>query len=186
MAGSGRLPKSARAAPVTAIRADRTSAALPLDTTSRLSWRDLRQLTLEAKEVVNGRSAGARTGRLRPARQRQSHHAIGHVGAAAQHLRDREAGPDGKEQVLGELTLLAALHSSPQRVLSRSQPIEHSHVYDDEIYDRSIDVCADPAPSAADRSQSGKAQAHRHGTRRWLCFHGAGGAGGVSDLLSNG
>jgi two-component system, OmpR family, response regulator len=50
--------------------------------------------------------------------------------------------PDGKEQVLpqGEFTLLTALLSSPQRVLSRSQLIEHSHVYDDEIYDRSIDV----------------------------------------------
>jgi len=35
---------------------------------------------------------------------------------------------------------LTALLSSPQRILSRSQLIEHSHVYDDEIYDRSIDV----------------------------------------------
>ena len=54
----------------------------------------------------------------------------------------RLKSPDGKEQVLpqGEFTLLTALLSSPQRVLSRSQLIEHSHVYDDEIYDRSIDV----------------------------------------------
>ncbi|HEU0198927.1 MAG TPA: response regulator [Burkholderiaceae bacterium] len=56
--------------------------------------------------------------------------------------RRRLTSPDGKEQALpqGEFTLLTALLSSPQRVLSRSQLIEHSHVYDDEIYDRSIDV----------------------------------------------
>jgi len=54
----------------------------------------------------------------------------------------RLKSPDGKEQALpqGEFTLLTALLSSPQRILSRSQLIEHSHVYDDEIYDRSIDV----------------------------------------------
>jgi DNA-binding response OmpR family regulator len=40
----------------------------------------------------------------------------------------------------GEFSLLAALLASPQRVLSRGQLIEHSHLYDDEIYDRSIDV----------------------------------------------
>ena len=54
----------------------------------------------------------------------------------------RLKSPDGQEQVLpqGEFTLLTALLSAPQRVLSRGQLIEHSHVYDDEIYDRSIDV----------------------------------------------
>ena len=54
----------------------------------------------------------------------------------------RLKSPDGKVQVLpnGEFSLLAALLSSPQRVLSRGQLIEQSHVYDDEIYDRSIDV----------------------------------------------
>ena len=54
----------------------------------------------------------------------------------------RLKSPDGKDQALpqGEFTLLTALLSSPQRILSRSQLIEHSHVYDDEIYDRSIDV----------------------------------------------
>jgi DNA-binding response OmpR family regulator len=54
----------------------------------------------------------------------------------------RLTSPDGRVQVLpnGEFSLLAALLSSPQRVLSRSQLIEQSHLYDDEIYDRSIDV----------------------------------------------
>jgi DNA-binding response OmpR family regulator len=54
----------------------------------------------------------------------------------------RLTSPGGQVQVLpnGEFSLLAALLASPQRVLSRGQLIEHSHLYDDEIYDRSIDV----------------------------------------------
>jgi two-component system, OmpR family, response regulator len=54
----------------------------------------------------------------------------------------RLKGPDGQVQVLpnGEFSLLAALLASPQRVLSRGQLIEQSHLYDDEVYDRSIDV----------------------------------------------
>jgi two-component system OmpR family response regulator len=54
----------------------------------------------------------------------------------------RLKSPEGEVQVLpnGEFSLLAALLASPQRVLSRGQLIEHSHLYDDEIYDRSIDV----------------------------------------------
>ena len=54
----------------------------------------------------------------------------------------RLKSPEGQVQVLpnGEFSLLAALLASPQRVLSRGQLIEHSHLYDDEIYDRSIDV----------------------------------------------
>jgi two-component system OmpR family response regulator len=54
----------------------------------------------------------------------------------------RLKNPQGEVQVLpnGEFSLLAALLASPQRVLSRSQLIEQSHLYDDEIYDRSIDV----------------------------------------------
>jgi two-component system, OmpR family, response regulator len=54
----------------------------------------------------------------------------------------RLKSPDGRMQVLpnGEFSLLTALLASPQRVLSRGQLIEQSHLYDDEIYDRSIDV----------------------------------------------
>jgi DNA-binding response OmpR family regulator len=50
--------------------------------------------------------------------------------------------PDGAVQVLpnGEFSLLTALLASPQRVLTRGQLIEQSHLYDDEVYDRSIDV----------------------------------------------
>ena len=50
--------------------------------------------------------------------------------------------PAGNVQVLpnGEFSLLTALLASPQRVLTRGQLIEQSHLYDDEVYDRSIDV----------------------------------------------
>jgi DNA-binding response OmpR family regulator len=40
----------------------------------------------------------------------------------------------------GEFNLLAALLSSPQRILTRDQLLEASRVYDNEVYDRSIDV----------------------------------------------
>jgi DNA-binding response OmpR family regulator len=40
----------------------------------------------------------------------------------------------------GEFNLLAALLSAPQRILTRDQMLEASRVYDNEVYDRSIDV----------------------------------------------
>ena len=39
-----------------------------------------------------------------------------------------------------EFNLLAALLSSPQRILTRDQLLEASRVYDNEVYDRAIDV----------------------------------------------
>jgi DNA-binding response OmpR family regulator len=49
---------------------------------------------------------------------------------------------DGRpiELTNGEFNLLAALCAAPQRILSRDQLIEASRVYDNEVYDRSIDV----------------------------------------------
>jgi len=58
-------------------------------------------------------------------------------------LRSRRlTGPDGKRVELtnGEFNLLAALCGSPQRILSREQLLEMTHVHDDEVYDRAIDV----------------------------------------------
>ena len=40
----------------------------------------------------------------------------------------------------GEFNLLAALVAAPQRILTRDQLVEASHVYDNEVYDRSIDI----------------------------------------------
>jgi DNA-binding response OmpR family regulator len=40
----------------------------------------------------------------------------------------------------GEFNLLAALLAAPQRILTRDQLLEASRLYDNEVYDRSIDV----------------------------------------------
>jgi len=50
--------------------------------------------------------------------------------------------PDGRTLALsnGEFSLLTALLSAPQRVLTRAQLLELSRLYGDEVYDRSIDV----------------------------------------------
>src|ERR1700722_1353120 len=58
-------------------------------------------------------------------------------------LRTRRlARTDGTriELTNGEFNLLAALLASPQRVLTRDQLIEASRVYENEVYDRAIDV----------------------------------------------
>jgi two-component system OmpR family response regulator len=49
---------------------------------------------------------------------------------------------DGRQIDLtnGEFNLLAALLAAPQRILTRDQLLEASRVYDNEVYDRSIDV----------------------------------------------
>jgi two-component system, OmpR family, response regulator len=57
-------------------------------------------------------------------------------------LRTRRLKRDGRPIDLtnGEFNLLAALLGAPQRVLTRDQLLEASRVYDNEVYDRSIDV----------------------------------------------
>jgi two-component system, OmpR family, response regulator len=58
-------------------------------------------------------------------------------------LRTRRlATTDGHriELTNGEFNLLAALLGSPQRVMTRDQLIEASRVYENEVYDRAIDV----------------------------------------------
>jgi two-component system, OmpR family, response regulator len=50
--------------------------------------------------------------------------------------------PDGRPVNLtnGELNLLAALLAAPERILTRDQLLEASRVYDNEVYDRAIDI----------------------------------------------
>jgi two-component system, OmpR family, response regulator len=58
-------------------------------------------------------------------------------------LRTRRlSGRESKRITLtnGEFNLLAALLAAPQRILTRDQLLEASRVYDNEVYDRSIDV----------------------------------------------
>jgi DNA-binding response OmpR family regulator len=58
-------------------------------------------------------------------------------------LRTRRLKPrDGRDITLtnGEFNLLAALLSAPERILTRDQLLEASRVYDNEVYDRAIDI----------------------------------------------
>jgi two-component system, OmpR family, response regulator len=58
-------------------------------------------------------------------------------------LRTRRLARKGGERIEltnGEFNLLAALLTSPQRIMTRDQLIEASRVYDNEVYDRAIDV----------------------------------------------
>lgn len=58
-------------------------------------------------------------------------------------LRTRRLSGEGGghiELTNGEFNLLAALLASAQRVMTRDQLIEASRVYDNEVYDRAIDV----------------------------------------------
>jgi DNA-binding response OmpR family regulator len=58
-------------------------------------------------------------------------------------LRTRRLSRKGSghiELTRGEFNLLAALLGSPQRIMTRDQLIEASRVYDNEVYDRAIDV----------------------------------------------
>jgi two-component system, OmpR family, response regulator len=52
----------------------------------------------------------------------------------------RQQPGDRIELSNGEFNLLAALVAAPQRILTRDQLLEASHVYDNEVYDRSIDI----------------------------------------------
>ena len=49
---------------------------------------------------------------------------------------------DGRSILLtnGEFNLLAALLAAPERILTRDQLLEASRVYDNEVYDRAIDI----------------------------------------------
>jgi DNA-binding response OmpR family regulator len=47
---------------------------------------------------------------------------------------------DGISLTNGEFNLLAALLSAPERILTRDQLLEASRVYDNEVYDRAIDI----------------------------------------------
>jgi DNA-binding response OmpR family regulator len=64
-------------------------------------------------------------------------------GAFELNLRTRRLKqPSGGhiELTNGEFNLLAALLSAPERILTRDQLLEASRVYDNEVYDRAIDI----------------------------------------------
>jgi two-component system, OmpR family, response regulator len=53
-------------------------------------------------------------------------------------LKRRDGGPIVLTK--GEFNLLAALLGAPERILTRDQLLEASRVYDNEVYDRAIDI----------------------------------------------
>jgi two-component system OmpR family response regulator len=64
-------------------------------------------------------------------------------GAFELNLRTRRLKPrDGQDISLtnGEFNLLAALLSAPEQILTRDQLLEASRVFDNEVYDRAIDI----------------------------------------------
>jgi DNA-binding response OmpR family regulator len=84
-----------------------------------------------------------RTKSANPASPRQREVRAYRFGAFELNLRTRRLKqPSGGHIVLtnGEFNLLAALLSAPERILTRDQLLEASRVYDNEVYDRAIDI----------------------------------------------
>jgi two-component system, OmpR family, response regulator len=78
-----------------------------------------------------------------PASARQREIRAYRFGAFELNLRTRRLKQrDGGHIVLtnGEFNLLAALLAAPERILTRDQLLEASRLYDNEVYDRAIDI----------------------------------------------
>jgi two-component system OmpR family response regulator len=77
---------------------------------------------------------------------------------------------DGGHIVLtnGEFNLLAALLSAPERILTRDQLLEASRVYDNEVYDRAIDIQVLRLRSKDRVLIRFATEIHRHRARRGL------------------
>ncbi len=76
-----------------------------------------------------------------PARQREIR--AYRFGEFELNLRTRRLKRSNGEHIVltnGEFNLLAALLGAPERILTRDQLLEASRVYDNEVYDRAIDI----------------------------------------------
>jgi two-component system OmpR family response regulator len=84
-----------------------------------------------------------RTKNASPASSREREIRAFRFGRFELNLRTRRLKQlDGGHIVLtnGEFNLLAALLAAPERILTRDQLLEASRVYDNEVYDRAIDI----------------------------------------------
>jgi two-component system OmpR family response regulator len=84
-----------------------------------------------------------RTKHASPASAREREIRAFRFGGFELNLRTRRLKQlDGGHIVLtnGEFNLLAALLAAPERILTRDQLLEASRVYDNEVYDRAIDI----------------------------------------------
>jgi DNA-binding response OmpR family regulator len=85
------------------------------------------------RRTKGGTPAAARQGQIRAYR----------FAGFELNLRTRRLRRGGDEDVVltnGEFNLLAALLAAPERILTRDQLLEASRVYDNEVYDRAIDI----------------------------------------------
>jgi two-component system, OmpR family, response regulator len=96
-----------------------------------------RELLARIRTVLR-RTKGAALAHAREQRVRAYRFAEFELNLRTRRLKQR--GGRGIDLTNGEFNLLAALLAAPQRILTRDQLLEASRVYDNEVYDRSIDV----------------------------------------------
>jgi two-component system, OmpR family, response regulator len=96
-----------------------------------------RELLARIRTVLR-RTKGAALAQARQQEVRAYRFADFELNLRTRRLRRRDGRPI--ELTNGEFNLLAALLAAPQRILTRDQILEASRVYDNEVYDRSIDV----------------------------------------------
>jgi DNA-binding response OmpR family regulator len=96
-----------------------------------------RELLARIRTVLR-RTKGAALAQARERRVRAYRFAEFELNLRTRRLKQRDGRP--VDLTNGEFNLLAALLGAPQRVLTRDQLLEASRVYDNEVYDRSIDV----------------------------------------------
>jgi DNA-binding response OmpR family regulator len=96
-----------------------------------------RELLARIRTVLR-RTKGAALTQARERRVRAYRFAEFELNLRTRRLKQRDGRP--VDLTNGEFNLLAALLGAPQRVLTRDQLLEASRVYDNEVYDRSIDV----------------------------------------------
>jgi two-component system, OmpR family, response regulator len=96
-----------------------------------------RELLARIRTVLR-RTKGAALAHAREQRVRAYRFAEFELNLRTRRLKQRDGR--GIDLTNGEFNLLAALLAAPQRILTRDQLLEASRVYDNEVYDRSIDV----------------------------------------------
>ena len=96
-----------------------------------------RELLARIRTVLR-RTKGAALAQARQHEIRAYRFADFELNLRTRRLKRRDGRPI--ELTNGEFNLLAALLAAPQRILTRDQILEASRVYDNEVYDRSIDV----------------------------------------------
>jgi two-component system, OmpR family, response regulator len=96
-----------------------------------------RELLARIRTVLR-RTKGAALAQARQQEVRAYRFADFELNLRTRRLKQRDGRPI--ELTNGEFNLLAALLAAPQRILTRDQILEASRVYDNEVYDRSIDV----------------------------------------------